>query len=106
MAWFAYLFWGCAIFLCLYVAIEINQSKKNTDKVRQIQEEMTRLEQIEQLTGEMELARDRMISRFKYFREQLMNLPETVELYTTRILQILARVVMDVLGSRIFYIIG
>ena len=106
MTWVFILFWVLVGAFCIYIIIDIQQTKTNAEKISRIKEEMEHVDKMNDLNTRMAKTRHQNVKEWTELYEYSVQVYEDVKTYLNHILQTIIQFMVDIIRRRIYAFIG
>jgi thiamine biosynthesis lipoprotein ApbE len=106
MTWLSIFFWAFVGAFCIYIIIDINQTKTNAEKISRIKDEMSRVDKINELHSQIDKTRQKNTQEWNELVEYTIHIYENVKAFIVQTTTTICQFIIDIISPRLYGFIG
>jgi uncharacterized membrane-anchored protein YhcB (DUF1043 family) len=106
MTWLSIIFWIFVGAFCVYIIIDINQTKTNAEKISRIKDEMDKVDKIHELHARMDKTREKHTQEWTELVEYTIHIYENMKTFIVQTTNTMIQFIVDIISPRLYGLIG
>jgi thiamine biosynthesis lipoprotein ApbE len=106
MTWIFILFWAFVGAFCVYIIIDINQTKTNDEKISRIKDEMARVDKINELNARIDKTRQKNSQEWIELVKYTIHIYENAKTFIIETTTTICQFIIDIISPRLYGVIG